>query len=58
MNRNNMEMGISSCRVSRVEIRSGDAIDQIKFIFTDDSEWAVGHEGGKLNNSPAIMSKG
>jgi hypothetical protein len=46
-------------RVARVEIKAGDAIDQIKFVYTDQSVWAMGHEGGgKVNNRPAVMTKG
>ena len=46
-------------RVARVEIKEGDAIDQIKFVYTDQSVWTIGHEGGgKVNNRPAVMTKG
>ena len=46
-------------RVARVEIKAGDAIDQIKFVYTDQSIWAMGHEGGgKVNNRPAVMTQG
>ena len=46
-------------RVAKVEIKEGDAIDQIKFVYTDQSVWAIGHEGGgKVNNRPAIMTEG
>ena len=46
-------------RVARVEIKAGDAIDQINFVYTDQSIWAMGHEGGgKVNNRPAVMTQG
>jgi len=46
-------------RLKRIEIKRGDAIDQIKFIYSDDSTWAIGHDsGGKADVRPAIMTEG
>ena len=56
---NENEAAPAPYRVTRVEIKEGDAIDQIKFVYTDQSVWVMGHEGGgKVNNRPAVMTKG
>jgi len=45
-------------RVARIEVKRGDAIDQIKFVYDDGSEWSCGHNGGKDASGAIILSTG
>jgi len=45
-------------RVSRIDIQRADAIDQIKFVYTDGTEWSCGHEGGKRDKRAVVLSEG
>ena len=44
------------CR--RIVIKRSDAIDQIKIEYDDGTQWSCGHDGGKADNRPAVMTKG
>jgi len=48
----------STYRLKRVEIKRGDAIDQIKFIYSDGKNWSAGHDGGKADNRQVVMTDG
>ena len=37
----------SPFRVRAIVVKRGDAIDQIKFDYDDDTSWSVGHDGGR-----------
>ena len=45
-------------RLQRIEIKRGDAIDQIKFCYDDGKEWLAGHDGGKVDSRVVIFTKG
>jgi ATP-binding cassette subfamily B protein len=45
-------------RLKRIEIKRGDAIDQIKFGYDDGKEWSAGHDGGKADSRVAILTEG
>ena len=45
-------------RLQRIEIKRGDAIDQIKFCYDDGKEWLAGHDGGKADSRVVIFTKG
>ena len=45
-------------RLARIDVKLGDALDQIKFTFDDDTEFCIGHDGGKADLRPAILTPG
>eukprot|EP00040_Diaphanoeca_grandis_P017754 m.93060 g.93060 ORF g.93060 m.93060 type:complete len:898 (-) comp26600_c0_seq1:338-3031(-) len=45
-------------RLNKIEIHRSDAIDRIKFTYSDDTTWLVGHDGGKADPRIAIMTPG
>lgn len=45
-------------RLKRVDISRGDGIDAIKMTYDDDSIWCHGHDGGKVDNRPLILTDG
>jgi hypothetical protein len=45
-------------RLSRVDISRGDGIDSIKMTYDDASIWCHGHDGGKEDNRPMILTEG
>jgi ABC-type multidrug transport system fused ATPase/permease subunit len=47
-----------SYRVETIEIKRGDAIDQIKFTYNDGQEWSAGHDGGKTDKRKVIFTDG
>jgi len=47
-----------SFRISSIEIKRGDAIDQIKIIYDDGQEWCAGHDGGKADKRKVVLTEG
>ena len=45
-------------RVTKISIRRGYAIDQIKFQYSDHKIWSVGIDGGRKDNRDFIMTPG
>jgi ABC-type multidrug transport system fused ATPase/permease subunit len=45
-------------RLNQIEIHRSDAIDQIKFEYSDATQWYSGHDGGKADPRVAIMTAG
>jgi subfamily B ATP-binding cassette protein MsbA len=45
-------------RLKCIEVMRSAAIDQIKFIYDDDTSWTCGHDGGKRDSQVAIMTPG
>ena len=45
-------------QVKRIEIKRSNCIDQIRFIYADDTQWSIGHDGGKTDPRIAIMTDG
>jgi len=45
-------------RLKQIRVRSSDAIDQIKMMYTDGTEFSVGHPGGRSALRPVIMCDG
>lgn len=48
----------SEYRLKSIEIKRGDAIDSIKFNFSDGTAWSTGHDGGKADDRVAVMTPG
>ena len=45
-------------QVKRIEIKRSNCIDQIRFIYEDQTQWSIGHDGGKTDPRIAIMTDG
>jgi ABC-type multidrug transport system fused ATPase/permease subunit len=48
----------SPFRVRAIVVKRGDAIDQIKFDYDDDTSWSVGHDGGKTDARTVTLTQG
>ena len=44
--------------LARIDIKRGDAIDQIKFTYTDGSAGVSGHDGGKADARAVVLTRG
>ena len=44
-------------RLKKIVIRSSDAIDQIKFIYSDGKVWCVGQDCGRVDDRVAILTE-
>ena len=50
---------VAEYRVARVEVRRSKVIDQIRFIYSDQSVLAIGHDsGGKADLQPMVLAEG
>jgi len=45
-------------RLRRIEVHRSDALDQIKFEYSDGTRWLCGHDGGKADPRVAVMTAG
>lgn len=45
-------------RVTRVAVKRSDAIDQIKFTYSDGADWKIGHDGGNADKRELVLTEG
>ena len=44
--------------LARIDVKRGDAIDQIKFTYSDTTTWVCGHDGGKADARAVVFTPG
>ena len=50
---------VAEYRLTRVEVRRSKVIDQIRFVYSDQSVLAIGHDsGGKADLQPVVLAEG
>eukprot|EP00948_MAST-09A_sp_MAST-9A-sp1_P002002 g2002.t1 len=49
--------GEVSYRLRRIEIKRAAAVDQIKFVFSDKTEFSIGNDGGRRDTRPVILMR-